>query len=290
MGCGADTNANTLLTSLIAGKDFTLPGVDLNDPVFDFPADPNLDPPAALTNDMLTTKMVDGTGTFDIIMKSISNHLKDEFEKNRITGEQYTKAYIELVAHSLNGAIQYLTTKDTAYWQAVSAQYQAKIAQAKLVQSRVELETAKAQLAVARLEAANQEATYALTKMKLSTEDVTYCTAQYNLENILPAQKLMLESQKKLVDEQMEAARAQTHNNRTDGTTVNGSIGKQKELYAQQIISYQRDAETKATKLWTDAWITQKTIDEGLLPPNQFANAQLDIILNRLRANLDLDT
>jgi hypothetical protein len=282
--CGAETEANDLVTALIAGKDFTLPDVDLSGPEFDFPADDTIDPPAALTNELLTTKMVGGAGTFDVIMASISNHLKAEFEKSRITGEQYTKAYIELTAQSLQGAIQYLTVKDTAYWQAVAAQYQAKIAQAGLVESRVKLEIAKANLATARLEAANQEANYALTKIKVATEEVQYCTGKFGLDNILPQQLLLL-------TEQTESQRAQTMDTRMNGTTpVTGLMGKQKALYDQQITSYKRDAETKAIKLFTDAWITQKTIDEGLSPPTQFANTELNTILNRLRVNLNLDT
>lgn len=284
MGCGADTNANALLTALIAGKDFTLPDVDLDSPEYEFPADDGLSPPAALTLEMLTTKTVDGTGAFDVIMQAINSQLASQFEKSRITGAEYAKVYMQGMGQALSGAIQYLTTKDNAYWQAVATQYQAKIAQAQLVEARVNLETAKARLAVARLEAANQEATYALTKLKLSTEDVTYCAGIYNLENILPAQKL-------LITEQTEAQRAQTLDTRLDGiTSVAGVMGKQKDLYTQQITSYQRDAETKALKLFTDAWITQKTIDEGLLPPGQFSNANLDIMLNRLRVNLSLNS
>lgn len=323
MGCGADTNANALLTALIAGKDFTLPDVDLNSPEFEFPPDDGLTPPVPLTNDMLTTKTVGGTGTFDIIMSSIKVHLGDEYEKGRITGAEYTKAYIELTTAALSGAIQYLTSKDTAFWQAVATQYQAKIAAAQLVEARVNLETAKAKLAVATLEAANQEATYALTKLKLSTEDIAYCTAKYNLEQMLPAQKLILDNQyatgvynlgtilpaqklalddqheisqyqvdfilpaqRTLITEQMETQRANTSNTRSDGVTaVVGLVGKQKDLYTQQITSYQRDAEVKAAKLFTDAWITQKTIDEGLAPPTNFNNISLDAILADIKTN-----
>ena len=71
---------------------------------------------------------------------------------------------------------------------------------------------------------------------------------------------------------------------RTDGTTViTGLLGKQKALYEQQITSYQRDAEIKMARPFIDAWITQKTSDEGVLAPNNFTNAQLDQILSHLR-------
>ncbi|MBQ5153795.1 hypothetical protein EGM85_11085, partial [Macrococcus caseolyticus] len=64
---------------------------------------------------------------------------------------------------------------------------------------------------------------------------------------------------------------------------------KQKELYTQQITSYQRDAEVKAAKLFTDAWITQKTIDEGLTPPNGFTNASVDDVLSTVKRNNSLN-
>lgn len=169
-----------------------------------------------ITNEDLTQKTVDGTGTFDIIMSTVKVHLKEEYTSGRITGQEYTKAYIQIVTAALSGGIQFLLGRDQAYWQAILAQQQAKNA--------------------------------------LIQED--------------------------LIREQMETARAQTLDTRSDGvTTVVGAIGKQKALYNQQITSYQRDAEVKAAKLFTDAWITQKTLDEGLTAPLNFQNASIDAIL-----------
>ena len=48
------------------------------------------------------------------------------------------------------------------------------------------------------------------------------------------------------------------------------------------------DAEVKAAKLFTDAWITQKTIDEGLTAPSNFANDSVNTILGVLKANSGL--
>jgi hypothetical protein len=96
--------------------------------------------------------------------------------------------------------------------------------------------------------------------------------------DILPQQHLLLQ-------EQTEVQRAQTMNTRTDGVTaVVGSIGKQKDLYTQQIASYQRDAEMKVAKLYSDAWITQKTIDEGLVAPAQFVNTEVNEVMLAIRA------
>lgn len=280
--CGAETLANELAASLTAGENFDLPEIDLNTPEFQIPVDEELILPAQIGNEQLTTRTIGGDGTFDAIMESIKTHLTEEFDKGRITGENFSKSYTALTEAALGNAVQFLLQRDQAYWQAITAQLNARAAKVGLVTARVQLETAKAQLQIARIEASKNKAEYALIKMKLATESATYCAAKFNLENILPVQKTLLE-------EQVEVQRAQTMETRTDGVTpVEGMLGKQKSLYNQQIISYQRDAEVKMTKLFTDAWITQKTIDEGLLPPTAFNNASLDQILTKLKLNHNL--
>lgn len=274
-----DANANQLFISLMDGQSFEIPNVDFTDPSFKIPDGIDSDvfkSVGKLTNGDLTSGAVDGTGTFDVLMQGFSVHLKKEFQENRISGAEYTKAFIALTAGAMQNAVQFLLGRDSAYWQAVMAQTQA-------VAARVTLETAKVQYLSVLMEALSNRAQFALTKLKLATEDVTFASGEFQLNNILPQQlKLMLE--------QTEAARAQTLDARSDGTTVVGVIGKQKDLYAQQITSYKRDAEVKAGKLYTDAWTVMKTMDEGLLPPNGFKNANLDVILTNIQANNDLNT
>ena len=291
MSCGADTTANTLLTSLLAGKSFNLPDVDLSDGKFQIPDDDNslYENVEKLKNEDLTTRVVDGSGVFDALMSGLSAHLKREYEQNRITGEQYTKAYTASLGGALQTATSFLLGRDQAYWQAVLAQMQARTTEIQVVTARVQLEVAKAQLATARIQALNAEAEFGLTKMKIATEDQQYCLlkmqteqGEYTLNEIMPTQKTLLE-------EQVEVQRAQTLDTRTNGTVIRGSVGKQKDLYTQQITSYQRDAEVKAAKLFTDAWITQKTIDEGLLAPGAFRNESINVILRNIKANNDID-
>ncbi|ESX17532.1 hypothetical protein X766_15850 [Mesorhizobium sp. LSJC255A00] len=287
---GADGLANTLLTSLLAGKNFTVPNIAITGGLFD-------QPPASgqlyadvdkITVDDLTTGIVGGTGVFDKIMSSLVAHLKVEYQNNRISGAEYTKAYIGVVAAALQTSSQFLLAKDQAYWQALLVQAQARSAEVELVTARVNLETARIVAAKTQFEAATAEANYGLTKIKISTEDATYANLtkqgvgiDYTNANILPKQLALL-------SEQIEVQRAQTLNNRTDGATITGSIGKQKDLYTQQITSYQRDAETKFVKMFSDAWTVQKTIDEGLVAPTQFTNANVDAILSKLKTNLSL--
>lgn len=274
----ADVTANALMTSLISGVSFSIPDVDLS--TFTIPAMSTdiTGNQTRLTNNDLTTKTVGGTGTFDVVMDGLLVHLKTEYDKGRITGDQYSKAYIELTSAALQSSVQFLLQRDQAYWNAVTAQYQAQMAIAAFTKAKVELEQAKVQYEAVRMEANTQAANYALTKLRLATEGAQFAAADYTFTNILPIQKT-------LTQEQVEQARAQTTDTRSDAAPVTGLIGKQKALYDQQITSYKRDSENKTAKLFTDAWITMKTIDEGLLPPTEFDNNSLNAILSALKTN-----
>lgn len=285
MSCGADTEANALIESLTAGEDFTIPKIDWDDDAFKFPGGtdgPLYQPVARITIEELTTRIVGGTGVFDALMASFSAHLRAEYEKSRITGDDYTKTYIALSESAMANATQFLLGKDESFWNAQTAQLQAFTA-------RIGLETAKAEMANTQLQALNQRANFALTKLKLSGESVTYCTAQYNLDKMLPQQLINLKGQELMIKEQMEAQRGQTADARTDGIPVSGVMGKQKDLYTQQITSYKRDSEIKGAKLFTDAWITMKSIDEGLLPPTGFTNDSIDTVLTAIKTNNELN-
>jgi hypothetical protein len=348
---------------LTDGVSFEVPNVDLSGTQFAFPGDVTAAMYAVLTkltNEDLTTG-VDGTGTFDVLMKSFAAHLKVEYNANRITGAEYTKAFIALTESAMSGAVQFLLGRDQAFWAAQNAQIAA-------ITARVGLETAKVQHAALQFQALTAEADYALTKLKLATEDAQYGTLKYQLDNTLPAQhgqvlqqtenlgiegdissynlgtilplqstglgldnagktlqnqtgtynlatilplqagKLTAETagqtaqttqttyqtgnilpqQLNLLKEQTEAQRAQTLDTRVDGATVTGSVGKQKDLYDQQITSYQRSSETNAAKIFADAWITRKTIDEGLPAPTGFENVSIDTVLTAIKTNNNL--
>ena len=92
-----------------------------------------------------------------------------------------------------------------------------------------------------------------------------------------------------LIKERFEAERAKTMDTRSDNvTTIVGSIGKQKELYTQQIDSFIKDAQQKIGKMYLDSWITQKTLDEGLAAPTQLTNTEINEVLTSLRTNNSL--
>lgn len=100
----------------------------------------------------------------------------------------------------------------------------------------------------------------------------------------LGKQGMVLDKQAALIQEQTETQRAQTLDTRNDGSPVKGAIGKQKDLQSQQIISYKREIDLKLAKLYSDAWVTMKSVDEGITPPTQFTNVNIDSVLSDVKA------
>lgn len=271
-------SASTLAQQLMAtlGEEFTVPTVDFNDADYQFPTTAN-NPLYGQINrpqvNALTSGQVDGTGAFDVIVQSLKAHLLDQYERGLITGDQYTKAYIEMISLALNAGMQFVINGDQAYWQNLLVQQQGRKAEIDLVTAKVLLDTAKAQYAAAQAQASILEAQHVQALLQIAGEDAKYNLTQWQID---------------LVREQYEQARAQTSNTRSDGSTVFGVIGKQKDLYTQQIDSYQKDAAYKVGKMYLDSWLTQKTIDEGLTPPTELANATLQTVLSRLRSGVAL--
>ena len=321
MSCGAEAEGNSLFQTLTAGVSFEIPQIDVTGPSFQIPGGMDSELYTEVTrisNSELTTTTLDGTGTFDVLMRGFKAHLKEEYNQSRITGAEYTKAYTALVESAMAQGVQFLLGKDASFWQAMSAQIQA-------ITAKLQLETARVRHTTAQLEALNQEATFALTKMRLANENMQYCIGKFNHEQMLPAQKTgqdianrtavynldlimplqkvglehsnsialfnlqtMLPQQYELLVEQTEVQRAQTLDTRSNGITVVGAVGKQKDLYSQQIVSYQRDSELKAAKLFADAWTVQKTVDEGFVAPANFQNPSLDSVLGHIKTNNNL--
>lgn len=228
-----------------------------------------------VTNKDLTDGTNCGNGTVDVLVDKVRAVLKAEYDEGRIVGSEYSKAVVASLAAAIGNGTQFLLGRDASYWAAVKTQIEAATA-------RIGFATARLQYLATEAQLKTNLATYALTKLKLATEDMGYGIAKFNLD-------LMLPTQRELVTEQIEAARAQTLDTRSDGLPVTGAIGKQKELHSQQITSYKRDAELKAARPFIDAWITMKTVDEGLLPPTNFTNTSLDQILGTLKARNELD-
>lgn len=409
--CGGSDEADTIFDKLVDEGDFDFPEIDLNGPQFEIPS--VTDNPLYVEVDKvsiaeLTNRQIGGTGVFDALMDAISVHLKDQFEKDRITGREYADVYTAAIQGAMGQAVSFLMGKDNAYWQAIMTQAQARTAEIEAVRSRILLENTKLEYFTKKATAKTAAADYAVKKMQLALMDQDFCQkllekaaltldveekrfrndemlplqrdqlteaiaqvravitgigwdntlkqsevedmqpkrikmldsqmqtaaieremARFNMDEVLPWQSLLtreqaeaaraqttgnrsdgspvagvigwdnrtkqftlenlLPAQHQMVLEQVEGARAQTLDTRIDGTPVVGLVGKQKDLYTQQIESYQRDAEVKAAKMFIDTWVTQKTIDEGLTAPTVLQNASIETVMSRIKTNNGLN-
>lgn len=177
----------------------------------------------------LTSGTVNGNGVFDVLMKANKAHLEQEYAQNRITGADYSKAYLSMVQATMQGAISFLTERDQISFKA---------------------ELLEAQIATEK----QQEKVLIAQECKLRAEyDLTLATiTKTGKETDLLNQKMLTE-------------KAQI----TDlGVDDNSVIGKQKRLYQAQTDGFARDAEQKAAKIMIDTWNARRMTDDGTVADN----------------------
>lgn len=233
-------DANELFTELTAGL-----GLSLTFPEFTLPAEiplpdetgPAYDLLPPLTIEQLTTKAVDGTGVFDVLMQAVTAHLEKEHKANRITGGDYAKVYLGSVTQVLDQGTRFLLSRDRAQLENLQLQEAVKLAQAQRIRALVEAQTARGQLQLVQVELVNSKLKahtsineFALSKMALVTG--------YN--GILSS-----EAQMNLVNEQVEVQRAQTWDTHLNGTPISGLLGKQKALVDSQLQTQLEELDTQ---------------------------------------------
>lgn len=131
------------------------------------------------------------------------------------------------------------------------------IAQAKLANIPKEGLLLDAQTSIATYNVATKlPAETAMLTSQKTGQDKNNEIAAYTLTNLNPAQLT-------LIKEQGEVQRAQTLDVRADGAAVSGSVKSQKDLYAQQVVSYQRSAQLNAAKVFADAFTAESALTDG---------------------------
>ena len=209
-----------------------------------------------------------------------------------------------LPAQTLNTEAQTLNTKaQTAHTesQTLLANSQRTLllpAQVEAQESQTALNTK--QLDVLTAQIAGQEAQTALTTEQAVTQAVQTSLSEYQLSDVIPAQVAGQQAQTLNTQAQTAHTEAQTLNTEAQTLMTDSQrtlvLPKQVEvqdsqiaLYNQQVTSYQRDAELKAAKVFTDTWTALSTVNGADDIPAQFGFESLNEILMTLRAKNDLD-
>ena len=198
-----------------------------------------------ITNEDLTTKVVDGTGIFDELMTAANAHLSAQWDMERITGTQYAEVYLGQLTAVLQQAVTFLIEKDKTYLNNL------------LINAQIELANKQIELADKELEKADKEI------------------------ELLDKQIQLQELNKELIAQKVKTEKAQIADT-VDGVPVTGIIGAQIALYKQQKDGFIRDAEQKALKIISDTWITRKTVDDGTPLPTGFDTAAVDAFTRKV--------
>lgn len=179
----------------------------------------------------VTTETLDGSGNFDVLMRTMLLHIEKEYAKGRIKGTEYSTVYL--------GALNAVLEKAMAF--------------------TMEVDKSWLEAEILRLEAEKLE----IEKQKVTAE-ITVLVAQ---ECKLRAEFDVLEQQKlKTIEETgLLAQKRQTELAQTNGAavTTDSVLGKQIALYGKQTDGFDRDAEQKAAKVMVDTWNVRRTTDEA---------------------------
>lgn len=180
--------------------------------------------------ELLTHNGKQGTGYFDVLMRSMASHLAEERELGRISPSEYAKSYVELSAATLQGAIGYLTSAPESLQRARLAEAQVDIAIKELELKEQALINAQKQ---------NDLIEWQIKKMIAEIANIEQTTS--NLEEqgrALVFETVSAGHKAEALEYRVDAEYAVTHDTLPDGSPVAGSLGKDNQVKDEQITTF----------------------------------------------------
>ena len=322
-----------MYNSLVNGLNITTPSYDFTDPKYNIPSNllTALDTlPDKVFDEMsideLTECKLNGNGVYDKLITTARIHLKEEMDKGRITGAEYTNAYTQIVVSSMQQSVAFVTqmhqlkqSSIVSYYKTLVDMVQAKIsAVTSLIQ--LELQKINTQLSIAQAAAqvATNKAQFAHTVSQLGQADASYGltheqialtheqAALTNQEVDLTHQKVDLtheqaastHEQIALTQQQIALAKEQIASTHEQAALTHEQIALANEqaalthqqiaLTSQQTASFIRKDQRAAAQFWADNWTVQKGIDEGLSAPATFQNGNIQTVMAAVQKSHDL--
>ena len=136
------------------------------------------------------TTMYDGTGYFDKLMKTMTLHIEDQYTKKRITGTEYSNAYLQIMQAALQSAQSFVLAEKLQ-----EAQIDGIAAENLIKAKQLELETYRLTNTVPA-ELAQLTAQTAIANKQLDVET-------YKLVNMLPKELEHINAQIEMIDAQI---------------------------------------------------------------------------------------
>ena len=220
-----------------------------------------------------------GDGVFDVLMRSMREHLEQEYNKSRVKGPEYAQVYLGSLETVMQASMSFLLTRDKADQEAKLIAAQVALAEQQKANAIIEGQNLVLQGQLLSAQKLNLDVERALTVAKTAqTEKQTLQVIQATANEViqgtvlvaqecklraeydnLQASKLRVETENALLAQKIMTEKAQT----TAGTTAGDSVlGKQKALYEAQAIGYVRDAEQKVAQIMVDTWKIRRTTNE----------------------------
>ena len=114
----------------------------------------------ALDPSLITEGTLEGNGVFDLWMRAIRLHLLREYKEQRITGDEYAKAYIAILNNLLNAAVGFIVQDAQLDIAKQKLQYELQLLDAQVKLADKDLALKEKQLALAETQLKAAEAQY----------------------------------------------------------------------------------------------------------------------------------
>jgi len=219
----------------------------------------------------ITTGTLDGTGVFDIFMQAISVHLQEEFDKNRITGKEYATVYLGALSVALQQAIAAQKARAE-----VGLLRQQTVTELSQTSDSIPLGLGFNETSVVGGLMAKQ-----LLKTNMEINHLTELIRKtgYEIENLVSGTNKLI-AEINLLDARTATEKEQVGQD--------GVIERQRALYKAQTDGFIRDAEQKLAKIMVDSWSVRKTADVGELTPSGLRDSDIQKVIGKAAAGIDV--
>jgi hypothetical protein len=131
-----------------------------------------------LTNGSVVNQEWVGSGVFDALMAAVNKNIEIQYQKGRITGQDYAQVYLGALQSTLQQSVEFLLRKD--------------LTEVQIDDARKDIETKERQMVLQESKLADDLLTSAKQRTILDTEEQA---KQYEVDNILPANLAVLQKQ-----------------------------------------------------------------------------------------------
>ena len=276
--------------------------------------------PVITIADLTTVDKKDGTGTFDVLMRAVKEHMADEYTQGRIQGAEYSTVYLGALQQTMQQSIAFLLQKDKQSYELQLLQLQAEMLElSKLeMQSKIDLlaaQTAKVEqdtalgvlqecvveaeclqikAATCKLDAEFDLIIQQVPKVLAETQLVASQQAKVEVDTsksneeieVLKGTQNKIGSEIELLSQKFFTERAQTND---EFTTVGSVVGAQTKLYQQQTEGFKRNAEQKAADIMIQTWNTRRMTDDavaGDASTNQLDDSSIGTFVSALKSGI----